>query len=212
MEGVYWVILEFHHDDLIMNIQWWSKLVNVGDAACSLRFYLVLRNCECEKWWGVSVGDISEWWLRWCGAAAGRLVVWVQEGFWSTMCSRRSWTQEDGNIRPACSTRMSIGGGLWMCDFICCTFGQLRWVLHDSSLCPLVLLVHPESKGLFFLYILNLRACMKLLLLFSAQEECWSPGAASGGGQLHQAGEESRASLQECSSWMRWSAGRSIGR
>ena len=38
-------------------------------------------------------------------------------------------------------------------------------------------------------------ACMKLLLLFSAQEECWSPGAASGGGQLHQAGEESRASM-----------------
>ena len=36
---------------------------------------------------------------------------------------------------------------------------------------------------------------MKLFLLFSAQEECWSPGAASGGGQLHQAGEESRASM-----------------
>ena len=30
---------------------------------------------------------------------------------------------------------------------------------------------------------------------FSAQEECWSPCAASGGGQLHQAGEESRASM-----------------
>ena len=36
---------------------------------------------------------------------------------------------------------------------------------------------------------------MKFLLLFSAQEECWSPGATSGGGQLHQAGEESRASM-----------------
>ena len=34
---------------------------------------------------------------------------------------------------------------------------------------------------------------MKLLLLFSAQEECWSPGAASGGGQLHRVWEESRA-------------------
>jgi len=34
---------------------------------------------------------------------------------------------------------------------------------------------------------------MTFLLLFSVQEECWSPGAASGGGQLHQAGEESTA-------------------
>ena len=36
---------------------------------------------------------------------------------------------------------------------------------------------------------------MKCLLLFSVQEECWSPGDALGGGQLHQVWEESRASM-----------------
>ena len=35
---------------------------------------------------------------------------------------------------------------------------------------------------------------MKFWLLFSDKEECWSPGAASVGGQLHRAGEESRPS------------------
>ena len=43
---------------------------------------------------------------------------------------------------------------------------------------------------LFFLYILYRGQCMIFLLLFSVQEEFWSPGhqagAASGGGQLHQ--------------------------
>ena len=48
---------------------------------------------------------------------------------------------------------------------------------------------------LFFLYILYLGQCMTFLLLFSVQKECWNPGAASGGGQLHQAGEESKASM-----------------
>ena len=46
--------------------------------------------------------------------------------------------------------------------------------------------------------------CLKLLPWFSAQDECWSPGATSGGGQLHSAGEEFRASLEECSSWLGW--------
>ena len=32
-----------------------------------------------------------------------------------------------------------------------------------------------------------------LLLFFFVQEKCWNPGAASVGGQLHQAGEEPRA-------------------
>ena len=41
---------------------------------------------------------------------------------------------------------------------------------------------------LLILYILYHGQCMIFLLLFSVQEECWSPGAASGGGQLHQAG------------------------
>ena len=40
-------------------------------------FSQILRICEGAKGWveGVSVGDISEWGLRGCDAAAGRLVV-----------------------------------------------------------------------------------------------------------------------------------------
>ena len=134
---------------LIMHTQWRSEWVNVGAAAYSLESLFGFRGIV--KWGilGVSVGDISEWWLWGCGAAAGRLMVWVQEGSWSTMCSRcsrRSWGQEAGNIRPVCSTRMSIGGGVWICDFLSCTFGQLWWVLCDSFLCPLFLLIHPVSR------------------------------------------------------------------
>ena len=39
---------------------------------------------------------------------------------------------------------------------------------------------------LFFLYILYRGQYITFLLLISVQEEFWSPGAASGGGQLHQ--------------------------
>ena len=159
-----------------MDTQWRSEWVNVCAAACSLESWFGFQGIV--KWGigGVSVGDISEWWLWGCGAAL--------EDWWS-MCSRRSWVQEDGNIRPACSTRMSIGGGVWMCDFLCCTFVQLWWVFKDSFLCPLVLFIHLVSRG----------SVWNCWLLFSSQDECWSPGAASGGGQLHQAGEEYRASM-----------------
>ena len=64
------------------------------------RFYWVAK-----KMWivevrveGVSVGDISEWWLRGCGEATGRLVVviWVQKGLWIIMFCRRNWAREEG--------------------------------------------------------------------------------------------------------------------
>ena len=54
------------------------------------------------------------------------------------------------------------------------------WVNYDESF-MVFLYFH-----LFFPYILYRGQCMTFLLLFSVQEECWSPGAASGGGQLHQ--------------------------
>ena len=134
--------------DLIMDTQWRPEWVNVCAAVCSLESWFGFQGIV--KWGigGVSVGDISEWWLWGCGAAL--------EDWWS-LCSRRSWVQEDGSIRPACSTRMSIGGGVWMCDFLCCTLVQLWWVLLDSFLCPLVLFIHLVSRGsvwhfwLFFL-------------------------------------------------------------
>ena len=128
-----------------MDTQWRSEWVNVGAAACSLQS---LFGFQGFVKWGIGrvfVGDISEWWLWGGGAASGRLVVWVQEGSWSTICSRRSWGQEEGNIRPAYSTRMSIVGGVWMCDFLCCTFGQLWWIHYDAFLCPF--LMHPVSRG-----------------------------------------------------------------
>ena len=62
-----------------------------------------------------------------------------------------------------------------MNDFLCCTVGRL----NESVMVHLYFL-------LFFLYILYCGQCMTFLLLFSVQEECWSPRAASGGGQLHQ--------------------------
>ena len=42
-------------------------------------------------------------------------------------------------------------------------------------------------------------------------EEFWSPDAALGGGQLHPTWEESWASLVECSGWLGWTTGMSIG-
>ena len=64
--------------------------------------------------------------------------------------------------------------------------------------------------NVFFLYILNLGPVSDILPPFSVQEECWSPGAASGGGQLHPTWEESRTLLVECSGWLGWTALMSI--
>ena len=62
---------------------------------------------------------------------------------------------------------------------------------------------------LLVLYILNLGAVSETFALVFCAGRVLEP---SGGGQLQHAGEESRASLEECSSWLGWTARGRIGR
>ena len=84
--------------ELILDTQWRSKWGNVANAASSMEILSGFKEnvSVTSEVLRVFVTYIWEWWLRGYGATAGRLVVWVQEGPWSTMFSRRNWAQEDG--------------------------------------------------------------------------------------------------------------------
>ena len=132
---------------------------------------------------GVSVGVISEWQPRvwdscWktgglCPGGSVQLHILQEElrpgGWHFTSC-------------PGWHEQRSIG--LSMCDFFMDTFGQLGWVHHDSSLCPLVCLVHLEFRA----------SAWHFKSQSSVQEEWCGPGAAPSGGQLLPTGEDFRAS------------------
>ena len=207
MEGLYWVILHFHHEgsDYGYSMEIWVS----KSWCCSWRFYFGFQGIV--KWGigGVSVGVISEWWLWGCGAAAWRLVVLVQERWWSTMGSRRSWSQEDDNIKPAWSTRMSIGGGVWMNDFLCCTLGQLWWVLY-SSFFPIVYLIHPVSWAVYDIFASVFCPGRMLEPWCSLRWRAAPPRTR----KWSDAGAPGRATLRwvHCSSWLAWWAMMSIGR
>ena len=72
----------------------------------------------------MSVGDISEGWLRECDSSAGGLSPGggLQHHVLQEELSPGGWHCTSW---PAYSARMNIGEELIMCDFLGCTLGQL---------------------------------------------------------------------------------------
>ena len=155
MEGLYWMILHFHHEGLIMDTQWRSDWVKVGAAACSLEIlFWFSRNCKVRDWECVCGGGSED---------VGQLL----EDWWSE--SRRDgeapWAPGGAEPRRMATLGQHVLQG-WVLEegYGWMTSCVVIWGNYDESF-----MIHLYFHMLI-LYILYRGQCMIFLLLFSVQE------------------------------------------